>query len=64
VTNAIRANPITPCGIGALQGDVGLEKDMRNYSGGMVTPRKIKSHIGWENFKGVTWVLSSTLINF
>lgn len=40
------------------------KKDLRNYSGGMVTPQKIKSHIGWEDFKGVTWVLSSTLIHF
>lgn len=64
MTNRIRANLITPCGIGALQRDVGLEKDLRNYSGGMVTPQKIKSHIGWEDFKGVTWVLSSTLIHF
>lgn len=64
VTKSIIANPITPCGIGALQRDVGLDEDIRNYSRGMVTPRKIKSHIGWENFKGVKRVLSPTLIHF
>jgi hypothetical protein len=64
MTNGTRANLIIPCDNGHCCMALIMIRMSWAFVGEIVIPQKVKSHIGWNDCEGVTWLLSPRIVPY